>query len=92
MLESQSRSHLPITKTTSGLINLLDAMVRHGADTIVFSSSCTVYGIPDTLPIPETARQQPISSYGRCKLMCEEILRHAAAAHRLPIAVLRYAW
>jgi UDP-arabinose 4-epimerase len=74
----------------SGLINVLDAMVRHGADTIVFSSSCTVYGIPDTLPITETARQQPISPYGRSKSMCEQILVHAAAAHHLRIALLRY--
>jgi UDP-arabinose 4-epimerase len=74
----------------SGLINVLDAMIRHGADTIVFSSSCTVYGIPDTLPIPETARRQPISPYGQSKLMCEQILMHAAAAHRLRVAALRY--
>jgi UDP-arabinose 4-epimerase len=47
----------------SGLINVLDAMVRHGADTIVFSSSCTTYGIPEALPIAENARQQPISPY-----------------------------
>jgi UDP-arabinose 4-epimerase len=74
----------------TGLINVLDAMVRHGADTIVFSSSCTVYGIPDTLPIPETAPQRPISPYGRSKLMCEQILVHVAAAHGLRVAVLRY--
>jgi UDP-arabinose 4-epimerase len=74
----------------SGLINVLDAMVRHGADTIVFSSSCTVYGIPDTLPIPETARRQPINPYGRSKLMCEQILAHVAAAHPLRVALLRY--
>jgi dTDP-4-dehydrorhamnose reductase len=48
----------------SGLINVLDAMVRHGADTMVFSSSCATYGIPDALPIVENARQQPISPYG----------------------------
>ena len=74
----------------SGLINVLDAMARHGADTIVFSSSCTVYGIPEMLPIAETARQQPISPYGRSKSMCEQILVHAAAAHHLRIALLRY--
>jgi UDP-arabinose 4-epimerase len=74
----------------SGLINVLDAMVRHHADTIVFSSSCTVYGIPDTLPISETARRQPISPYGQSKLMCEQILMHAAAAHGFRVAVLRY--
>jgi UDP-arabinose 4-epimerase len=74
----------------SGLINVLDAMVRHGSDTIVFSSSCTVYGIPDTLPIAETAPHRPISPYGSSKSMCEQILVHAAAAHRLRVAVLRY--
>jgi UDP-arabinose 4-epimerase len=78
----------------SGLINVLDAMVRYGADTIVFSSSCTVYGIPEMLPIPETARLQPISPYGQSKLMGEQILQHAAAAHHFRIALLRYfnAW
>jgi UDP-arabinose 4-epimerase len=55
----------------SGLINVLDAMVRHGADTLVFSSSCATYGIPDALPIAENARQQPISPYGHSKLVCE---------------------
>jgi UDP-arabinose 4-epimerase len=74
----------------SGLINVLDAMVRHGADTIVFSSSCATYGIPDALPIAENAQQQPISPYGHSKLMCERILMDVAAAHHLRIAVLRY--
>jgi len=74
----------------SGLINVLDAMVRHGADTVVFSSSCATYGIPDALPIVENARQQPISPYGHSKLVCEQILMHVAAAHHLRIALLRY--
>jgi UDP-arabinose 4-epimerase len=74
----------------TGLINVLDAMVRHGVDTIVFSSSCTTYGIPETLPITEDVRQQPISPYGYSKLMGEQILMHVAAAHHLRIALLRY--
>jgi UDP-arabinose 4-epimerase len=74
----------------SGLINVLDAMVRHGVDTIVFSSSCATYGIPETLPIAENARQQPISPYGHSKLMCEQILIDVAAAHHLRFALLRY--
>jgi UDP-glucose 4-epimerase len=74
----------------SGLINVLDAMVRHGADTIVFSSTCAIYGTPDTLPLPENARQQLISLSERSELMCEQILMHAAAAHHLRIALLRY--
>jgi len=74
----------------SGLINVLKAMVRHEVDTIVFSSSCATYGIPDTIPIPESAPQRPINPYGRSKLFCEQILKDAAAAHRLRIALLRY--
>jgi UDP-arabinose 4-epimerase len=74
----------------SGLINVLDAMVRHGANTIVFSSSCATYGNPDALPIAENARQQPSSPYGHSKLVCEQILTHVAAAHHLRTAILRY--
>lgn len=74
----------------SGMINLLDAMVRNGTDRIVFSSSCTTYGIPDLLPIPESAPQHPISPYGRSKLACEQILKDASLAHNLHFAIFRY--
>ncbi len=74
----------------SGLINVLDAMVRHGVGTIVFSSSCATYGIPDVLPIAEDAPQQPISPYGHSKLMCEQILKDLATARNFRIALLRY--
>jgi UDP-arabinose 4-epimerase len=57
---------------------------------MVFSSSCATYGIPDTLPIAENARQQPISPYGHSKLIGEQILMRVAAAHHLRIAMLRY--
>jgi len=65
-------------------------MVRHGADTMVFSSSCATYGIPEALPIAENASQQPISPYGHSKLVGEQILMRVAAAHHLRIALLRY--
>jgi UDP-arabinose 4-epimerase len=74
----------------AGLMNVLDRMVRYGADRIIFSSSCATYGIPETLPIDENARQQPISPYGQSKLMCEQILKHTAAAYGLRIGLLRY--
>jgi UDP-arabinose 4-epimerase len=69
---------------------LLDAMVRHGVDTIVFSSSCATYGVPDVLPIVEDAPQQPISPYGHSKLMCEQILKNLATARNFRVALLRY--
>lgn len=74
----------------SGLINVLDAMVRHGIDTIVFSSSCATYGVPDVLPIPEDAPQRPISPYGHSKLMCEQILKDLATAQNFRVVLLRY--
>jgi UDP-arabinose 4-epimerase len=74
----------------AGLINVLDAMARFGARTIVFSSSCATYGIPVMLPITESAPQNPISPYGRSKLACEQILADVAAASGLSTACLRY--
>ena len=74
----------------SGFVNVLTAMVDYGVDTIVFSSSCATYGIPEELPIPETAPQRPINPYGQSKLACEHVLRDAAAAHGLRFAILRY--
>jgi hypothetical protein len=74
----------------SGLLNVLDAMVRHDTKTIVFSSTCATYGIPHRVPIRETAPQVPINPYGRSKLACEQIIRDVAAAHDLRLAMLRY--
>jgi UDP-arabinose 4-epimerase len=74
----------------AGLINVLDAMARFGARTIVFSSSCATYGIPVMLPITESTPQNPISPYARSKLACEQILADVAAASGLSTACLRY--
>jgi UDP-arabinose 4-epimerase len=74
----------------SGLINVLKAMVKSGTNSIVFSSSCATYGIPNKLPISEGEPQHPINPYGHSKLFCERILIDAAAAHGLRIAILRY--
>lgn len=74
----------------SGMVNLLEAMLGNGTNKIVFSSSCTTYGIPDSLPISENAQQRPISPYGRSKLMCEQILKDVASSHKLSFAIFRY--
>ncbi len=72
-------------------LSLLQAMDRAGVRRIVFSSSATVYGDPDTVPIPETSRLQVTNPYGRTKLMCEDILRDLQAADtRWEVAILRY--
>jgi len=57
---------------------------------IMFSSSASVYGEPDVLPIRETARIQPISPYGRTKAMTETILKDFWGAYALPSTIFRY--
>ncbi len=70
---------------------LLQAMDRAGVRRIVFSSSATVYGDPDTVPITESSKLQVTNPYGRTKLMCEDILRDLQAADpRWQVAILRY--
>lgn len=63
------------------LIVMLEAMERHGTKGIVFSSSCTVYGQPEVLPVTEDAPvQTALSPYGNTKQINEEILRDAIVA------------
>lgn len=58
------------------LLNLLDLMPQFGVEGIVFSSSCTVYGQPDELPVTENAPiKVAMSPYGNTKQICEEIIR-----------------
>ena len=63
-----------------GSVSLLEAMDRAGCANIVFSSSATVYGVPEYLPYDEAHPTRPVNPYGRTKLMVEEILRDWAAA------------
>lgn len=74
------------------LINLLDAMKIYGIGGIVFSSSCTVYGQPEKLPVSEDSPLQPaMSPYGNTKQIGEEIIRDTAAADKNIKAIsLRY--
>lgn len=59
-----------------GTVSLCNAMVRHGVNKIVFSSSATVYGDPISLPIDESMPVSiPTNPYGQSKLMCENILQ-----------------
>ncbi len=69
---------------------LLEAMRAAGCKTIVFSSTCATYGIPQRLPIDEQHPQAPISPYGRTKLHIEHMLADFAHAYGLRYAALRY--
>jgi UDP-glucose 4-epimerase len=74
------------------MITLLEVMLEHGISNLIFSSSCTVYGSPDQLPVTEETPVQPaISVYGNTKQIGEEILRDTIAANNpLKINALRY--
>lgn len=74
----------------SGVVALLAAMAEAQCQTLVFSSTCATYGLPDVLPITEATPQQPISVYGRTKLAVEQMLRDVSAATALAHASLRY--
>lgn len=72
-------------------LELLKAMQRHKVNRIIFSSSATVYGHAETVPIPETAPVQVTNPYGRTKLMVEEMLQDLHRAEpEWSIALLRY--
>ena len=74
------------------LVNLLDAMKSYGIPDLVFSSSCTVYGQPEQLPVTENAPLQPATSpYGNTKQIGEAIIRDTAASDKNIKAIsLRY--
>jgi UDP-glucose 4-epimerase len=72
-------------------ITLLEAMGDFGVRRLVFSSSCTVYGDPDRVPITEDAPLRAVNPYGRTKLASEDIMRDAAIADpELQVVLLRY--
>jgi len=73
-----------------GTLSLLDAMRRNGVDSIVFSSTCATYGVPESLPITEMTPQRPINPYGFTKLVIERALADYEVAYGLRWAAMRY--
>lgn len=79
--ESVEKPLLYYRNNLVSLINLLELMPKHGVDGIVFSSSCTVYGQPDELPVTEKAPiKKAESPYGNTKQINEEIIRDTVAS------------
>lgn len=76
----------------AGLVNLLELLEKNKISSMVFSSSCTVYGEPDNLPVSEDAELKPATSpYGASKQICETILKDTtAASSTLRAMALRY--
>lgn len=90
--ESVQKPLLYYRNNLVSLINILEAMKDYGTSNLVFSSSCTVYGEPDTLPVTETSPIKEASSpYGNTKQICEEIIRDTLLVNKeLKTISLRY--
>jgi UDP-glucose 4-epimerase len=90
--ESVEKPLLYYQNNLVSLINLLNMMRQFEVSNIVFSSSCTVYGQPEKLPVTEDTPYQPAESpYGNTKQIGEEILRDTAKAYpQLKTIALRY--
>ena len=75
-----------------GVINLLNTMIENNCFSMVFSSSATVYGHPEIVPIIEDFDTKPINPYGRTKLTVENILNDLCSSHSVNLKVvnLRY--
>ena len=73
-------------------VNILEAAQQHGTTEVVFSSSCTVYGQPEAIPVDESAPMPSAESpYGYTKQACERIITDfAASGYPLKAALLRY--
>lgn len=74
----------------SKTIMLLQAMIEHSVKKFIFSSSCAVYGMPQSATLNESHSKSPISPYGNSKLMVEMALHDAHIAHDLQYVALRY--
>ncbi len=74
----------------TGTLNVVEKSVAAGVKYLVFSSSAAVYGKVQDIPVAETSPLQPISPYGRTKLIGEQILTDTSAAHDFNHVALRF--
>jgi UDP-glucose 4-epimerase len=74
----------------AGTITLLRAAQAAAIDKLVFSSTCSTYGIPSSIPMDEAHAQAPINPYGRSKLIVEQILRDMDLHQGFRSFILRY--
>jgi UDP-arabinose 4-epimerase len=88
--ESVADPEIYYTNNLGGTLALLGAMRKAKVETIVVSSTCAVYGVPEHLPIRETTAKAPLNPYGETKLAIERALHWYAAAYGMRYAALRY--
>ncbi len=88
--ESTREPEMYFSNNVGGSLSLFEAMARAGVHRLVFSSTAAVYGDPERVPIPETARIAPVSPYGESKAMVEKVLGELDRYRGLRSVALRY--
>jgi UDP-glucose-4-epimerase GalE len=88
--ESVQDPALYYRNNVGGTLELVEATRRAGIKALVFSSTCSTYGVPARMPIDEDTPQRPINPYGATKLAIERMLADYGAAYGLRSASLRY--
>ena len=88
--ESMEKPLLYFNNNVYGMQVLLEAMVRHGVDKIVFSSTAAVYGEPKRVPIHEDDETCPTNTYGERKLTMEKMMKWVSRANGVRYVSLRY--
>jgi len=88
--ESMEKPLLYFNNNVYGMQVLLEAMVRHGVDKIVFSSTAAVYGEPKRVPIHENDETCPTNTYGETKLTMEKMMKWVSRANGVRYVSLRY--
>ena len=88
--ESYDRPTIYYRNNIANGVNLVEAMLEAGVKSIIFSSSCSVYGEPSQVPITEDLPKHPVNPYGETKLALENLLEDCDRAHGLKSVCLRY--
>ena len=88
--ESVEQPHIYYHNNVIAALNLLEAVRQANVNKFVFSSTTATYGEPETVPITEQERQEPINPYGFSKLVMERALDDYARAYGIGYAALRY--
>ena len=80
--ESVGKPLMYYNNNLNSLMNIMESMIEFDVSNLVFSSSCTVYGQPEHLPVTEqTPRKEAESPYGNTKTICEDIIRDTIKAY-----------
>ena len=88
--ESVKHPEIYYANNVLGTLNLLNAIIAAGIPRLVFSSTCAVYGQPESVPIAETAPPHPQNAYGASKLAVDHMISDFCTAHGLGAVSLRY--